>query len=173
MWGAERRSDMIRALEVAQGIWKETMDQSMEAYKAFTILTIMLNKMRASRAQQNRGGQNIFAFLGVGTGSDGQLFSTGSLDDKPEHSAAMTLGMLSSGGIGNNGPQFNGLPTAGTDANMGNLQSSPEGTSSYGADQLASAAQSSNPLGFFDGTNLPGMDTSGAEESIDWVSLIA
>ena len=174
MWGAERRSDMIRALEVAQSIWKETMDQSMEAYKAFTILNIMLNKMRTNRAQQNKGGQNPFAFLGGATTNEVQSFGSRALDEKPEHSAAMTLGMLSSGGIGNNAPNLNGLATTSGDTNMGNVQASSDGNAAFGMDQLASAPHSgSNPLNFFDGAILPGMDTSGAEANINWVRRLA
>ena len=167
VWGSDRRADMIRSLETAQNIWKESLDHSMEAYKAFTILTIMFNKLRSSKAQQGRGSQNPFAFLGGGASMEGQAYNTRSLEDKPEHSAAMTLGMLSSGMTGNSGPQFNGLSPANTDTPMGNMQNVPEN----GYDQMNTAAQGApNVLGFFEGAMLPGMDTSGTEANIDWVS---
>lgn len=169
VWGSERRSDMVHALEVAQSIWKENMDHSMEAYKAYTVLKIMLNKMRSSRLQQGRGSSNPFAFLGaMVAGENGQNFG-GNVEEKPEHSAAMTLGMLSSGGIGSNTGQFNGPG----DATMGNVQAASELVPGFGLDQLQTAVGSSgpNPLSFFDGAILTGMDTSGGEANIDWVRV--
>ena len=170
-WGSERRSDMIRALEISLEIWKETSDQSMEAYKASTVLTIMLKKMRNSRPQQGRGAQNPFPFPSMSTAAEnGQAFSA-PVEEKPEHSAAMTLGMLSSGGIGQNATtQFNGaFPATSADSNMNNMQTSSGLTPGFSMDQSTDGLPSApSPLNFFSGTLLPGMDTNG-DVNIDWV----
>lgn len=93
-WGLERRGDMIRALEISREVWLETKEQSMEAFKASEILMVMLNKLKTSRNQANKPTQNSFPFS-----ASTNTTQNSSTDEKPEHSAAMTLGMLSSGGI--------------------------------------------------------------------------
>ena len=170
-WGSERRTDMIRALEVSVEIWKETRDQSMEAYKASTILTIMLKKMRPSRTQQARGAPNPFSFSGATRGAETSQAFSAPVEEKPEHSAAMTLGMLSSGVIGPNaGTQFNSpFPLSPGDANMSNMQAAPGLMPGFQMDQSTNGVQTTpSPLGFFNGAILPGMDTSG-DVNIDWV----
>ncbi|KAL9611807.1 MAG: hypothetical protein Q9167_003575 [Letrouitia subvulpina] len=111
-WGLERRGDMIRALEVSNDIWKETRDQSMEAYKASEILTIMIDKMKYRSQGAGRHAPSPFPFPGM-TNGDGTSTYGQRVEEKPEHSAAMTLGMLSSGGMTpNSGNMFNsGFPT--------------------------------------------------------------
>ncbi|KAL9129752.1 MAG: hypothetical protein Q9217_001864 [Psora testacea] len=169
-WGSDRRSDMIRALEVSLEIWKETSDQSMEAYKASTVLTIMLKKMRSNRSQQGRKAQNPFSFPSTSnTTENGQAFSA-PVEEKPEHSAAMTLGMLSSGAIGLNGAtQFNGaFPATIADSSMSNMQLSSGLTPGLAMEESTNSVQSApNPLSFFGGAILPGMDSSG-DVNIDW-----
>ena len=174
MWGSDRRSDMIRSLEVSLEIWKETQDQSMEAYKASTVLTIMLKKMQSSRPQQGRGAQNLLPFPGISNGNDGnQAFGSAPAEEKPEHSAAMTLGMLSSGGMGNNGAtQFNAaFPSTTGDANMSNMQTTPGFLPNFGMD--TNGALAASPLNFFGGALLPGMDTSSGDANIDWVCILS
>ena len=173
-WGSERRGDMIRALEVSLDIWKETSDQSIEAYKASAILTIMLKKMRSSRPQRGRGTQNSFPFPSSSSTAENSQTFDAPVEEKPEHSAAMTLGMLSSGGIGpNNSTQFNGgaFPTTTADSSMNNVQTNMGLTPGFPMDQSTNGVQSAaNPWNFFGGSILPGMDTSG-DVHIDWVRL--
>ena len=97
-WGLERRQDMIQALEISADIWNETKDQSMEAYKASELIGVMLKKLRSPLGQAaGRRAQSPFPFPGMGMGNNNAFDPQ--LEDKPEHSAAMTLGMLSNGGM--------------------------------------------------------------------------
>jgi hypothetical protein len=100
-WTAEQRANMFRALETTQKIWKESAEISIEAYKASNIIAVMLEKLKnhgrapPSNNIESRTTNEVFA----------------SFDDnmQPEHSAAMTLGMLSSGGLTpNTASLFNG-----------------------------------------------------------------
>lgn len=169
MWGLERRADMVRALEVSNDIWKETKDQSMEAFKASELLTVMLNKMKYSRNQAaGRTPQNPFPFSSLSSGTDSQAFELPG-EEKPEHSAAMTLGMLSNGGMTPNSvSMFNGaFPSIGVaNSAMGDMQSSGL-TPGYSMDQAANGIPSvPSPLSFFGNGNLAGdMPTN-----LDWVS---
>ncbi|CAF9920172.1 hypothetical protein IMSHALPRED_004836 [Imshaugia aleurites] len=158
-WGLERRADMVRALEVSNDIWKETRDQSMEAFKASEILTVILNKIKYSRnPATGRAQQNPFPFPGPPNGADGQAFGLPG-EEKPEHSAAMTLGMLSNGGMTpNSASMFNGaFPSAGgATPNMGDMQSSGL-TPGYSMEQAANGIPSvPSPLSFFGNGNLAG-----------------
>lgn len=76
-WSAEQRADMLSSLSHALAIWEADEGTSMEAYKGAKVLRIMVDKLKA---QQNEN-QDV----------DEEMH--------PEHSAAMTLGMLSSGGV--------------------------------------------------------------------------
>ena len=173
-WGLERRGDMIRAIEVSNDIWKETRDQSIEAYKASEILTVILNKLSRSQGA-SRSSQNPFPFPGMGvpgtaSGSDTQSYGT-TVEEKPEHSAAMTLGMLSNGGMTSNSAGLfnNGAfnSSMGGNLNPGDMQSSgltPNYSMEDGANGLPSAP---SPLSFFGGAGLGG-DVPPA--NLDWVS---
>ena len=168
-WGLERRADMVRALEVSNDIWKETKDQSMEAFKASEILTVILNKMKYSRSQAGgRTTQNPFPFPGLSNGTDGQGFGL-SGEEKPEHSAAMTLGMLSNGGMTpNSASMFNGaFPSmGGVNPTVGDMQSAGL-TPGYSMDQAANSIPSvPSPLSFFGNGNLAG----DMPANLDWVS---
>ena len=125
-WGLERHAEMILALETSNSIWKELRDQSIEAYKANKVLTVMLEKLK--HTHPSRGtlaatvplplpftngdatvGTTVAASAEGGSGAlvdptvgQGQNFTQGEI--KPEHSAAMTLGLLSSGGVNSSGP---------------------------------------------------------------------
>jgi hypothetical protein len=84
-WTPEQRANMLRALETGLAIWERDAGVSMEAFKAAKILRIMLEKLRSQRdALPPQSTADAFA-----------LFD----EEQQEHSAAMTLGMLSSGGL--------------------------------------------------------------------------
>ncbi|KAL8632097.1 hypothetical protein Q9189_002121 [Teloschistes chrysophthalmus] len=128
-WGSERKDEMLRALEVCNDIWKETRDQSMESYKASEILTIIIDKMRARAAGNSaRSAPNMLPFPSMANANPNSPYHAppasqqarmGGMEDKPEHSAAMTLGMLSSGGLTPNlGALFNGS-NGNTEGNTG------------------------------------------------------
>ena len=127
-WGLEKKSELMQALEISKGIWYELRDQSMEAYKAAGILTLMIENFERMQTQSNnRQAQNIFPFPQISKDVNGATTYTPLDDEKPEHSAAMTLGMLSSGGITPNpsGIFGGGFPsTPGGSASMETTQSS-------------------------------------------------
>lgn len=91
-WALERREDLLMVIERAVGIWEELRDQSIEAYKASTVLNVMLEKLKNHQSlRQQLKGNFSFEQSSDGPASDGHV--------APEHSAAMTLGMMSTGGM--------------------------------------------------------------------------
>lgn len=94
MWSANRLDEMLEAIETAVNIWEGLKDHSMEAYKAHTTLSVMLSQLRKDRP--SRQAPNGFQ------AASSAFPATAPMDDAnvaPEHSAAMTLGMLSTGGM--------------------------------------------------------------------------
>ncbi|KAK3724881.1 hypothetical protein LTR37_000929 [Vermiconidia calcicola] len=113
LYREDRREEMLKAVEHTITIWEEVREQSMEAYKASTALKVMFDKLTTHQAQQNmlqgeqrqqqpaanavpRGHPNFGAF------PNGTMSDINTDDMPPEQSAAMTLGMLSSGGMSPN-----------------------------------------------------------------------
>jgi hypothetical protein len=171
VWGLERRAEMIRALEVSRDIWIELRDQSMEAFKASEILTLMLQKletmhMQAESRKASNGGFQYPSTTTQFTPPD---------DEKPEHSAALTLGMLSSGGLTPNPGQGQIYPgstyplTPGTIAGIENIQQSlsPGAGVPFNAEQVANGLPSApSPFSFLTNPN-GGLDMP---TNLDWVS---
>jgi hypothetical protein len=170
-WDQERQVEMLRALETARDIWLSLKDTSIEAYKASVNISTMLHNLCSNRQKSNP----IIAqlppnqHLGVGAGGfarDSQGYSGD--DTKPEHSAAMTLGMLSSGGLTPNTAALfserSEPDIPGGSMNLGNTPGyvpqypPPEGSGGGGG--VAS------PFSFF-GASGNMMDLSG---NLDWVS---
>lgn len=79
-WGINRQEEMLTAIRRSRDLWDEVKDESMDAWKAVSILGLFLEKL-------NKGSQNYQSPSTDGT-FDAQ-------DEK--QSAAMTLGLLSSG----------------------------------------------------------------------------
>lgn len=109
-WTPSQRAEMLRALETSQRIWNESIATSMEAYKAVNIIGIVIEKVKASVAAKPAEGPTT-----------AEVFAQFD-EDKPEHSAAMSLGMLS-GGLTPNTAAFNTM-----------LGQSPRGTTYGGFD---------------------------------------
>lgn len=165
-WGLERQADMIRAIEVANDIWKETKDQSMEAYKASELLKVILKKIKGNKSQGGNSTPGVFPYSGT---ENGQTFSNPG-EEKPEHSAAMTLGMLSSGGMTPNpGAMFNGnFSPSGGENGINNIQGSSLAPG-FPIEQPANGIFSApSPLSFFGGVS-SGMDVPPAV--LDWVRV--
>jgi hypothetical protein len=99
-WTPEQRADMLHSLETSQKIWMESAETSMEAFKASQILGIMLEKLKCPSSQQRSATTD-----GSTTAEGFAQFDEEDL--KPEHSAAMTLGMLSGGISPNSAAMFN------------------------------------------------------------------
>jgi hypothetical protein len=79
-WGRERREELTAAIRLSKEIWDESRDESMDAWKASSVLGVMLGKLQmAAPSLEN---------------------STGAASFEPQdekQNAAMTLGLLSSG----------------------------------------------------------------------------
>ncbi|KAL1634399.1 hypothetical protein SLS56_002409 [Neofusicoccum ribis] len=117
-WPHTRRDEMIQAVERAVPIWGELQNGSMEAYKAHSALNVMLNKLKSN---QSLRAQNF-------TSAPTAYPATTSIPDDanvaPEHSAAMTLGMLSTGALTpNSANMFDNRPSY--PASMGNILNDP------------------------------------------------
>ena len=176
-WGLERREDMIRALEISNEIWRETRDQSMESYKASEILTIIIDKMknRGSGSAGGRSAPSMFPFPNLAAGNlmgtpypvppQQQQQPQARMEEKPEHSAAMTLGMLSGGLTPNSAALYNNAN--GYAANGGNDLQNPGMNQGYTSmEQATNGIQSApSPFSFTNG--------NGADMPVDlnWVRL--
>ncbi|KAK0730548.1 hypothetical protein B0H67DRAFT_38279 [Lasiosphaeris hirsuta] len=90
-WTRGQRMEMINSLELTRDIWKGLADTSMEAVKASNILEIMLEKIKSPSAGSEAVG------MGEVPAKADVFESMGSSNMQPEHSAAMTLGMMSGG----------------------------------------------------------------------------
>ncbi|KAF2751052.1 hypothetical protein M011DRAFT_492363 [Sporormia fimetaria CBS 119925] len=94
-WSNDRHREMLDALETAVVIWDSLKEHSMEAYKAYTTLSVMLTQIKQHRGV-TEGQRNFSTVTGPPPYPTPQV-----MDDNvaPEHTAAMTLGMLSTGGM--------------------------------------------------------------------------
>jgi len=165
-WSEQRRNEMIEAIETAVGIWDGLKDHSMEAYKAHGTLSVMLNELREH--QSTRQQQQGF--------SAGSTFPTSTaMDDSnvaPEHSAAMTLGMLSTGGLT---PNSANLFDTRYPASMANLLNDPTPqppsglTPNFGA-TTSGPDNAAGPFSNLFGGGFQSMDLPSAD-NIDWVSV--
>ncbi|SLM40670.1 Transcription factor domain, fungi [Lasallia pustulata] len=170
-FGLERGSDMIQALEISQRIWAELRDQSIEAYKASEILKLMLDA-RKTKCQQNPSRQAYpsFAFSNESSDANRTANYAPQEEEKPEHSAAMTLGMLSTGGISPNtsnlfSSSFMNAPLPANGVTMSEAPSSGASLN-YTADQSKGPVPSTlSPFSFL-GSGPGIMDVSPA--NLDW-----
>lgn len=190
LWSHDRRESMMQAIEVAERIWAGMKDESIEAYKAHSTLNVMINKLKTHQAMHNGSvrGMSALAASNAASGFPGapnpNMFANGSDDANlpPEQSAAMTLGMLSTGGLSPNtanvlsqDPNSKGFsyPTG-----MGNLLNDVPTTSGTGLtpnyngpiDNGPTNAPSpfSNLFGVSNMGGFQGMDLPGNE--LNWVS---
>ncbi|KAK3337360.1 hypothetical protein B0T19DRAFT_447939 [Cercophora scortea] len=102
-WTPEQRAEMIRSLEVTRDIWKGMTDGSMEAVKAFNVLRIMLAKIKTPQS----AGPPEVPLKGDPFGFPPDVAM------QPEHSAAVTLGMLSGGLSPNTAASLNSIQSPG------------------------------------------------------------
>ena len=167
-WTPSQKADMLQALETSQRIWKESADSSMEAYKASSVLGIILEKVNCSKSKPAEPTTaEVFA-----------QFDEENL--KPEHSAAMTLGMLSGGLSPNTAAIFNNMAQSpgGTrygsiDMNMGDASTSTGLTPNFSMD-------TANPFGNLNSVASPfsvfgnagsGTGMMDVPANLDWVSV--
>ena len=168
-WGLERRADMIQALEISHSIWVETRDQSIEAYKASETITIMLKKLKFN---QTNGASNSYSFPHGANGSENSRAYGSRIEEKPEHSAAMTLGMLSHGGMTpNSAAIFNGGFPSMPSSNLNISEISSSGLTTYSMEQPGTrTALGSAPFSFL-GNGNPMLEVP--PTNLDWVSVSA
>lgn len=141
-WGRERRDEMTAAIQHSKEIWDESLDESMEAWKASSILGVMLSKLHMT-------------VPGVENSAGAASFEP--QDEK--QNAAMTLGLLSSGmSPMNPGPP----PFADPMFKMGE---SPMGTGAGGVSASAEMPGALSPFSSMFG-QMPDMQVN-----LDWVSL--
>lgn len=173
-YGLERGSEMIQALEVSQRIWAELRDQSIEAYKASEILKLMLDERKTKyRQKPSRHPYPSFAFSNGFNDTSRTANYTTQEEEKPEHSAAMTLGMLSTGGISPNttnlfSSSFMNAPLPSSSTTMSEAPTSGP-SPNYTTDQSTGPVPSApSPFSFL-GSGPGIMDVSTA--NLDWVSF--
>lgn len=166
LWASERRAEMVRALEVSREIWLELRDQSMEAFKASEILGVMLTTLKTmhTRAADLKA-ESAFQFR---NGMNGAAAFASSDEEKPEQQAAMTLGMLSTGGMTpNSRPVYNeSFPLVSGNAVNGSDISSGLTPNFSVEQQMGGVASTPSPFSFL--TNNGGQDLP--ITNLDWVS---
>lgn len=98
-WGHDRMPEMRQAIGAAREIWSEQRNISMEAFKAWTVLGVMIGKIdglgAATSANHANGPSQAYPY--TPTGLKTEPYTQGQDEEKPEQQAAMTLGMLSTG----------------------------------------------------------------------------
>jgi hypothetical protein len=166
-WTPAQRTDMLQAIDTSQQIWNETVETSMESYKASNILGVMLEKLKTppKKPAETTTSADVFA-----------QFDEANL--KPEHSAAMTLGMLSGGLSPNSAAIFNSLGQSPRGTTYGNYDMSMDSSNSTGltpnfptdmANPFPSMNSVASPFSVFGnaGTGAGMMDMPA---NLDWVS---
>lgn len=184
-WTREQRQEMISSLEVIRDIWKGLGDISIEAFKASNTLEVMLVKIKSFSAADDPISPTERAAVPSAPNS------RASAELQPEHSAALTLGMLSGGAMPGPSAAYNVATMPGSmgttygRSNMGldtaNAGVSPStGPSTSTGMGSATALDFSNPMLGFDGAPSPltmfdnmasnNMDFS---NNFDWVRILA
>ncbi|KAI9374394.1 fungal-specific transcription factor domain-containing protein [Aspergillus egyptiacus] len=93
VWGGERRNEILAAVRRSKEIWDELRDETMEAWKACCALGVMLGSLQS-------------------VGHEGTPVTSAFEPQDEKQSAAMTLELLSSGGMTtmSQGAPFNEMP---------------------------------------------------------------
>ncbi|KAL6168193.1 hypothetical protein ACJQWK_05850 [Exserohilum turcicum] len=132
-WSSDRVDEMLEAIEIAVGIWEGLRDHSMEAYKAHTTLSVMLEQLK-----KHRGAKQAPSGFQAASSAYPAMAQMEDANVAPEHSAAMTLGLLSTGGMTPNANMFDQRYPAG----MANLLNDPVSQPSTGLTPQYSQATS-------------------------------
>jgi hypothetical protein len=185
-WSHERRQNMLQTLEQSRSIWATLQDSSMEALKAYAVLSAMLGSLQSHEAQLRQAvakGPSNFDPKNFAQANSSNGMTNG--DDSgvaPEHSAAMTLGLLSSGAMtGESANMFaqysgpGGSNTAATTANGAGGGGSMNSNFFGGSDGMSGGSSSAfSPFSnlFGPGSAMFGADSmvgGGNGNNIDWV----
>lgn len=152
-WTPEQRLNMIGMLEITRDVWRGLADTSVEVNKAAKVLDIVLAKIRSPDPSGDIKTEPMMGFE-----SNDEM--------QPEHSAAMTLGMLSSGLTPNTTAMLNHMQTSNS-INFGDVDFNMSGgtgmTPNFPLDLDMNGAQS--PFSMF--ANSAGGGDIGS--NFDWV----
>ena len=151
------REDILKALEDSREIWIANRDLSIEAYKASELLNVLLQHLRLPYST---------AAAPSAPSSQGQQQRQGTVND--EQTAAMTLGMLQSGGLGPS-PQSQPMspPQQGQwDNRAGNLFA--PGSDQFGGGAFGLGAIPNAPSPF--PSSMFGITDFSQNMNLDWVS---
>ncbi|KAF2436391.1 hypothetical protein EJ08DRAFT_578598 [Tothia fuscella] len=160
-YSQDRRTNMLVAVENSRNIWETYTNTSVEAMKAAGALTAMLEKLQTHETQLRQQYSQAAPFTATNFGQNEQNVA-------PEHSAAMTLGLLSQqGAISPNANMF-------AQYDPQQPQTSQAGTSGMGTQFLSTADQTNGPTSgpspfsqmFGASSGLMGMDLPAT--NIDW-----
>jgi len=162
---AYTRDDMIKALEESRDIWNSNRDMSMEAYKASEVLNVLLQHFRLPYSPTQPQHSQL---------ATGVPRPSGSNND--EQTAAMTLGLLQSGGMAPNGQTAAVMAQqaqimAWEKSNSGALFGLPgeQAQSNTGAFGGNAATPNAFPGNLF-GSAMADFGNMGNSMNIDWVS---
>lgn len=160
-WTPEQRQKMMSSLEAVAEIWKSLSNESVEAYKAANILEIMLGKLKNPPSAPAGA-------AGGSTTQPGHPFPFG-VQMLPEHSAAMTLGMLSEGSTSTiQSPGGTTYPNI--DLNLGGVGGVGARTGltpEFQPDNLGTINNAASPFSMF--TTLGGGGNMAIDHNFDWV----
>ncbi len=165
-WTVDQRQEMITILEQTKEIWEGLADGSVEAFKAHNIVRIVLEKIQSGGAETSMSTEEPVPMKS-------HLFSRAASGDhlQPEHSAAMTLNMLSGGMSPSTAALFNTVQSPGgtTYPPIDPALSGAETTSmspDFQGDLLAGFNNTGSPLSIFNNVN----DSMDFATNFDWVS---
>ncbi|KAI0125553.1 fungal-specific transcription factor domain-containing protein [Xylariales sp. AK1849] len=154
-WTPEQRAEMVSVLESVRDIWKSLAQESVEAYKAANILDIMLEKVKHPTSDPPETDPTKQETLFGG-------FSSANL--QPEHSAAMTLGMMSSGLTpnyqspgGTNYPPLDGMGTG--------------LTPNFAAEAMPDMNNAASPFSMFNTLGGIGSSDMALDQNFDWAAF--
>ena len=157
----QNKEDLFKTLERSRDIWQEQQDLSMEAFKASEVLNMLLGKLRLPYAKSPGPLQAQQYPFPNGSGN-------GSMD---EQNAAMTLGLLSSGGVSPNTQTHNVNQQPSTMS--GGFESIFSNNS--GQDQLYGGVfgpqGAANAPSSFNNMFGNGLADFGGQMNLDWVSV--
>lgn len=193
LYREDRREEMLSAVEHCITIWDAVREASMEAFKASAALRVMVDKLKAHQEHQRliqqlpesqrEAAQRLQNFPRRGHPTFG-AFPNGNFADinpddlPPEQSAAMTLGMLSSGGLSPGSNFGTALENKAYPSSMAGMLNEPMQDRTGLTPQYSGPDTSGQPLAgaaspfstmFGQGGNFMGVDGLGGD--IDWVSL--
>jgi hypothetical protein len=166
------QDDLLRSLEESRDVWTGIRDESIEAYKASEILNVLIGQLKVP-AGPAHGNHDEPQYGGANrNGNHGQV------DEK--QNAAMTLGLLSSGGKSPNAgissqqqqPQHQRAPGNIFD-NPNSIEAllQPTGASSNSGGSIFDTPNATNgPIPFFGMFGASSVPDDGGGMNLDWVS---